>query len=501
MTVMMKRRALGLLTTVLLTASALGCGADGGSFASGGMSGSGISEGSISAFGSIFVNGVEWEVDDASIDIEGVAGGESDLRLGMVVRVEGNLAEDGLTGNATSVHFDDALEGPIAEDPTPANAEGTRKEFSVLDTRVVVDVDDTVFDDGASFDGLARDQVVEVSGFIDETGAVRATRVELQGEFPTLDDVELRGRVSGLSQDMSDGGIFDLGGITVHYTAATDFEDGTRDDLAEGVLVEVEGRLRISGDEIDAAEIELEEEGLGDGDADDVELEGFVTGYLSDAFFLVSGVQVDASGASFDPTSLALANGVQVEVEGRLQAGILIADRVEAEGDDDPDEDEPRVKIKAAVSAVASSPNRLTLLGVELGIDADTELEDERDELPNFRFSDIAVGDWMEIEAVATGVAAARALSVHRKEPDDDVVLQGPVTALDTLTPTLEVLDQPIPLDGATSYFDVLDAPRSEEEFFRNPGDVMLGDTVKVSDESAADAAVLSEADEVEIED
>jgi hypothetical protein len=343
--------------------------------------------------------------------------------------------------------------------------------------------------------------VVEVSGFTDENGTVHATRIELLGAFPGLADVELRGTVSSLAQDMAGGGIFDLGPITVRFTASTSFEDGVRADLAEGVLVEVEGRLRASGNEIDATRIELEEEGLGDEDLEDVEIEGFVTDYVSDASFFVAGIQVDASGASFDPTDLMLADGVQVEVEGRFEARVLIADEVEGEGDDDPDEDEPRVKIRAEVTSRSTNPNTLTLLGVLITVDADSHLEDKRDQLPNFGFSDIEVGDWLVLEAVVTGLGSGRALEVDRKDAADDVVLQGPVTGLDTGVPNLEVLGQAIPLNASTEYFDENDLARTEEEFFRNPGDVQLGDIVEVADRGAVDPAVLGEADEVAIED
>ncbi|HIF93666.1 MAG TPA: hypothetical protein EYQ60_11155 [Myxococcales bacterium] len=61
--------------------------------------------------------------------------------------------------------------------------------------------------------------------------------------------------------------------------------------------------------------------------------------------------------------------------------------------------------------------------------------------------------------------------------------------------------DQPIPLDINTLYFDDLEQSRTEEEFFRNPGDVMIGDIVQVKDEFAFDLKTLGEADEVAIED
>jgi len=47
----------------------LACTAGGGgdTAATGGMSGTGISQGSVTAFGSIFVNGIEWNLDSAAI--------------------------------------------------------------------------------------------------------------------------------------------------------------------------------------------------------------------------------------------------------------------------------------------------------------------------------------------------------------------------------------------------------------------------------------------------
>ena len=61
-------------------------------------------------------------------------------------------------------------------------------------------------------------------------------------------------------------------------------------------------------------------------------------------------------------------------------------------------------------------------------------------------------------------------------------------------------MGQPIQIDGETLYFDLLSQNRTEEEFFRNPGDVMLGDLVKATDDSASDLRVLADADEVELE-
>jgi hypothetical protein len=52
-----------------------------------------------------------------------------------------------------------------------------------------------------------------------------------------------------------------------------------------------------------------------------------------------------------------------------------------------------------------------------------------------------------------------------------------------------------------TLYFDDLGAPRTEEQFFRDPGDVMLGDVVSAEDFEALSLSTLTEADEVSTDD
>lgn len=56
-------------------------------------------------------------------------------------------------------------------------------------------------------------------------------------------------------------------------------------------------------------------------------------------------------------------------------------------------------------------------------------------------------------------------------------------------------------VDVGTLYFDEAKQSRTEEEFFRTPGDVSLGNIVQVIDMDAAAIDVLGEADEVALDD
>ena len=56
-------------------------------------------------------------------------------------------------------------------------------------------------------------------------------------------------------------------------------------------------------------------------------------------------------------------------------------------------------------------------------------------------------------------------------------------------------------IDTMTVYFDDQGQPRSEDEFFENPGDVATGDVVRATDVGALQLDTPSEADIIEIED
>jgi len=468
---------------------------------SGGMSGTGLSQGTIDSFGSIFVNGVEWETAAASVDLDGVPAGEGDLRLGMVVTVRGNLESGGQRGTATSVSFDDEVEGPIENTPMLVGPGGTRKQFSVLGRQVLVDAVSTVFAEGADFATIARDDVVEVSGLVDGSGTILATRLELRGVFPTVTEVELEGVVANLARNGDGTGLFDLGPITVEYYRMTDFVDLIEEDLSNGTIVEVKGSLVGGGTtRIDADRIELEDDFDGD-DIPEFELEGVVANLARNGdgtgLFDLGPITVEYGTMTdfVDLTEADLANGTIVEAEGELVSGVLIADEVELEGEDLDD-----ARLDAAISAIDSGARTVTLLGVVVEVDASTELEDDRDEHPNFGFEDLMVGDWVALRGFRTGAGMVTATRLERQSPETDVELEGPVTALDRMGRTLEILDQPIPIDAGTLYFDSLDQLRTETEFFEDPGDVELGDIVRARDEDAVDDSALLEADEVEIE-
>ncbi len=285
-----------------------------------GLAASGV----ITGFGSIFVNGVEFETDSATFNVDGVSGTQEDLAIGMKVDVKGTINADGVTGMATHVDFDEELQGPVS-DPITDNVQ--TKSFAVLGTTVIIDINDTRFDDDNgtfSFDTIEDNDNVEISGFFDENDVLHATRVELEDEdFDDSSIVEVEGVIEGLS-----GTFFMIGSLQVDASAAV--LDDLPNGLVDGIKVEVKGTFDVASNTLTATKVEGEDDELEDSE-NEIEIEGIITRYVDDSDFDVDGHPVDASADTVErePSSLILEEGKHVEVEGIVSNGILFASEVE----------------------------------------------------------------------------------------------------------------------------------------------------------------------------
>jgi hypothetical protein len=474
------RRSLLLLAFL----AALACSPGSFVLAGGGIGGTGLSQGPITGFGSIFVTGVEWDLSEAQITIGGAPASEADLRLGMIVTVEGEFDESGLGGSAVSVVFDADITGPIAA-IVPDVADPDVARLSVLDQTVVVENGVTDFED-TTFATLMLNDVIEVSGFAD--GAeIRATRVEWKGTFPGVDQVELEGLVENLS-----GNTFMIGSVEITWDAGdlSGFSSGV-----PGGFVEVEGTLTGQApDRIQASHIEPV--GSLPEDADDAEIEGIVSDFTPGnlASFKVAGQRVDARGAEFEGGSASdLDNGVRVEVEGEIAGGVFFADEVQLRGD------EARIRAEVAADGdVDPAGGTLVLLGIpgiEVRTDASTRFEDDLG-VPGFGLSDIGAGDFLEVQGLPVDTRVVLAERIKREGAADDVELRGRVDEIDDVGPerSVTILGVIVPTDDQTEF----DEAGNEDEFYLL---VMLGDLLEVTDDQGdGDETRIDIADQVEFE-
>ena len=440
------------------------------------ISGQVFGTGTIDGFGSIFVNGVEFETGGASITLDGSAAAEDNLRLGMVVKVDGSINDDGRTGTATRVRFDDEVQGPITS--LVPGQDGDTLLLTVLGVEVIVERTGTVFED-VSFDTLAVNDLVEVSGFPSDQGRLRATFIEKKSLFSAgVSEVELKGIVSALA-----GTGFQLGQYSVDFSGA-DLSRVPGGVITNGMGVEVHGTL--AGNTIAATRVQQEDDVAGGfDDRDEVRVQGAISNFVSPAQFELNGVLVDGSGAILTPAGLVLANGSIVQAEGQWNGNTLVARKIESR--------RGRVKVEAAVASVDNTGGTVTLQlfsgSVIVVVDARTRLDDDTDQASPLTLADISAGDFLEVEAQQVGNRLI-ATQIDRDDLDDDV-LQGQVTGF---TAGVEITLLGVTYSTAGARFESVNGTLIDSATFFSQ--LKVGDLVKLKDERVADGV----ADEVEFE-
>jgi hypothetical protein len=471
-------------------------GGGGGEVASGGIGGTGISSGTITGFGSIFVNGFELDLSEASVTVDEQSGCDpkefcsNPLKLGMVVTALVEYNADGSIARTLSVEADDDVEGPIADVPV-LNPNGT-KTFTVLSTAIIVDPDDTVIDDnnGLTFDNITQGDVVQVYGFFNNEDALIAKHIGKK--TGPGGEVEVKGKIKNLSFTGTNPpeGTLDIRSLTISFNGATDLSD-VPGGLAEGLFVEVKGIL-TGPDTVSATKIELEDL---DGDIDQVSIEGIIASVdqNNSRLFVLNGphgpISVDATTATFEPATLNPVPGLEVEVEGSFKNNTLKAAKVEARGGN--------IKIEAMVSAVNESTMTMTMTmtfwsgaPIDVMVNSQTRLEDKTgtDPVPPFELSDISSGSsFLKIKGFDDGNGNIVAIRVKRDDPNDEV-LQGPVEGVgsqtfgDNTSGQVTILGIKFPTDAGTEFEEgTIDG----DEFFNNI--VVEGDIVKVKDKILLD--------------
>jgi len=309
------------------------CGGGGGGQVAG-IGGTGrIASGTITQFGSIFVNGVEYTVKNATclvddVDVSGQCNIDN-LSVGMVVTVTGTVS--GTQGTADKVVFAGDIEGPVTN-LLPVLTNPAKKTFDILGMTVVIDSTPTTttFKPPLTFTTLANNNVVEVSGFVDDKGVLQATYIEKKSDIPAPGTtiVKLSGIASTVGGSVGKGDNFDLNGITVSIAANADLTKIPGGRVNNGDLVEVRGTF-TGATSLLATRVEPEDKTIGN-DGDAVSIEGLISNFTGQSSFKVAGQAVDATNAILEPTNLQLSKDLQVEVEGTLTNGILIADKVSA---------------------------------------------------------------------------------------------------------------------------------------------------------------------------
>jgi hypothetical protein len=427
-----------------------GGGGGGGEGPTGGIDrgGSTLAQGPINGFGSVIVNGVRYSTTGATVTIDDQPGTESDLRVGQVVRVEGTVNADGITGTARKISFNDEVEGPVQGIDLAAS------RFVVLGQTVRVGAA-TSFDDSISPRSLAGLQVgerVEVSGLVGADGVIAATRVERK---PASATVEVKGTAGSVDTTARRLGI---GQLQVDYSGATLSGFGAGQPQ-NGDLVEAYGTVSGTGILV-ASRLEKRSASLPGSVNDDADLEGLVTRFVSAADFDVAGQRVTTTAATrYDGGSAAdLTLNANVEVEGDFDAsGRVVATEIEFRRDSD-------VELSGQIESVNAAGGTLVVLGATVRTTSLTRFEDKSAaNVERFSIADLRVGDYVEVRAYrdASGLVATL---LERDDLEQGVELKGPAT--DVAQPNLKVGGIAVTTGPATEYRDNNGVSISASAFF-----------------------------------
>jgi hypothetical protein len=480
-----------VLVPIFITVASMvvvACGGGSGGTVAGGIGGTGITaSGAITGFGSIKLNGLVLDTTNATRLVDGVpAPDDSALAIGMVVTVNGTISDDGVNGTADLIEYDDDVQGPIQG---PIVEVDLTKTFSVMGIPVSVNKISTVFEN-TDYASLNAGALVELSGFFDSAGILYASRIEDKGG----NLIEVKGTiqnfigVDSFELEVKNGGTYTV----VDWRVLSP-------PLAVGDFVEVKGTLVPNQpNAITATDVELQDEGF-----DDVEkasIEGIVTGFATGGIgnFQVAGQPVDATAASFSPAGLAtsLADGMEVEVGGPIVSSVLQALKVEARGGD--------VEIGATVESVAPDAGSITLAFVPAGgsltvrVDSRTTLRDDTGFADPLLLTDLATGNYLEIEAYRDDSGNLIATEIRRDETDDDL-LQGPADSCAANMVTILGIGYGL-IDGITRYDDEDETGSSIGSAAEFCALVNVGTLVKVVD-NLSGGGPDGVADEAELED
>ncbi len=342
-----KTLLLGAVLSAALVIAACGGGSNSAGVGSGGtgaFSVTAYSEGTITGFGSVIVNGLRYDDGLAIVRDEDGLRSRSDLKLGMVVAIDGKVDSDNIA-SASDIRYDSALLGPVKTVSLGSNT------FTVMGQTVHLD-DSTVLDASLAqgLASLSGNDVVEVHGFLNAaTNSLQATLVERKTSVSKY-------KISGLVQNLQVSAKTFMIGNEKFSFAGVNLES-----IANGNLVKLrlQPRAPTGTDPLVVAASRRQERSSASQER--AEIEGLVTQVNSATQFSVSNVLVDTRNASFPGGNTTITIGMRIKAKGRLLDGILTATEVKAESRGSKD-----IELKGTVSDLNTVNKTFTVRGVSV---------------------------------------------------------------------------------------------------------------------------------------
>ena len=425
----------GFLVAFTLILAGCGGGGGGGGVVGGGIGGTGA-VGTVSAIGSVTVNGVTYSCvgatvtnDDGTVDqgpgdncIAAEQAGR--LSVGSVVVVTGSKDASG-NFTATTVSSSNSVFGPAL------NIIVDGLSFTVLKQRILVDETTRFEIEGVKSAGTAGmtalaaqppNTTVEVSGFRNTTGDILATLVEnktaINGEF------ELKGFAT------VNGTMLTIGSVNINLA--------TQPLPANGDCVKAKGSWNGNT-------LTLTQPLKGDNDCNggslagnlvQAEVEGVINGFVSSTQFNVGSQKVTTTGSTTyeGGTSADLLDGVKVEAEGSTTNGALIATKVKIKSNG--------VRIEGAADT-GLSDGSFTILGIKVKVVTATENS----------LGPIAPGTRLRLEGSKSGATQVTAAKISNASGGGGTLaeIRGPLDA-NPASPNFTILGAQVQTSGSTQF-------------------------------------------------
>lgn len=308
------------------------------------------SQGTITGFGSVFVNGIRYDDSAARVsDDDGNSSSSSALKLGMSVQVDaGAVDRSASSAVASAIRFGSEVVGPVGTIDTAAST------VQVLGQTVLVTTS-TVFDStlAGGLSALTAGAVIEVHGILDPANnRIVARRIEPKTGATAY---KIRGAIAALDATAK---TFTINGQLISYASLA--SGNVPAGLTNGQIV----RVRLQTAQVNGAWVAtVLAGGLRLPEANrSAELEGAITVFTSATNFEISGLKVDATGASFPDGQSGVVLGARVEVKGTVTNGVLVATRVEIEERRTPEQ--RLLELRGAMGNLNTTDKTFALRGV-----------------------------------------------------------------------------------------------------------------------------------------
>ncbi|MCP5207868.1 MAG: hypothetical protein H7A01_11730 [Hahellaceae bacterium] len=447
------------LSVLMLLTNA--CSESGSSGSPGGIDRGGVTIGTISGFGSVIVNGIKFNTDNANIFDGSDPTDESRLDVGQVVMVTGDIDSKTSTGVASSIVLTTELIGPVTA------IDATNQTVTILGQLVQLN-NDTLFDqENASIDSLKIGDYLRVYG-LRASSEIVASRLEHETDMMNVD---VRGKIESLDLNLQR---FEINEQVIDYSMVS-LDDLTKRALQDGLFVRVTATTLLEG--VVLAEVIINEtDRFKLEEKTDVELEGVIDSSPGAGEFLLSGYRVkfDAERTEIEGGDESeIVAGMRVEVEGIVNAdGEIFADEIKIKTS-------ANARIEGTVQFVDLASKTLIVEGLTLSTTETTQFLDKSDaKVRKFSLADIGVGDKVEAKGYMSGEVLI-VNQLRRESADDEINLEGEVSAFsneDIVVNGIQVL--------------ITDETQVDKDFWE---DVGVGQRIKVEAMRDASGRIIAE--------